>query len=279
MSRLAVILLCLLGLALGAVEYDPKPDQLVILGWKTTQKAEWKSAGDDLRYDTAIAWDLAMRCVRTEGPRMLLAATFIKVVATHKGPGTQIRVDSASGEGADDPLLGHLLVLVGKVLTLDVERATGRVVAVAGAEEVLAAINLRAPATIPGDPPPLEAQAKAAYGPEALARLWSQVLALPGGETQIALPAPFTSGTMTRTWRDLAWTVALPEGGRPVFELAKDPSPVRGTVAKLEGAGSIALSAGLPAKAAGRLAFTLDIQAMTQPVTTINEIAWILEAK
>lgn len=213
---------------------------------------------------------------------MTLAATFIKVVATHQGPGTAIRVDSASGEGVDDPLLGHLIVLVGRTLTLDVERATGRVVSVSGADEVLAAINQRAPAPVPGDPPPLEAQAKAAYGPEALARLWSQILALPGGETQIALPAPFTAGTMVRTWKDLAWTVALPEGPEaqpPAFELAKDPSPVRGTVSKLSGLGVLSLSAGLPARAAGKLSFTLDLQAMTQPVTTVNEISWELRAQ
>ncbi len=277
MSRIAI--LCLLCLALGAVEYDPKPDQLVIYRWETMQKAEWKSAGDDLRYDTTIAWDLAMRCVKTDGPRMTLAVTFIKVQAVHKGPGTAIRVDSASGEGVDDPLLGHLIVLVGKVLTIDVERATGRVVTVSGAEEVLAAINQRAPAAVPGDPPPLEAQAKAAYGPEALARLWSQILALPEAGTEVGLPAPFTSGTMTRTWKDLVWTVALPEGKLPAFELAKDPAPVRGTVSKLSGTGFLSLSAGLPAKAAGKLTFTLDINAMTQPVLTVNEITWTLNAR
>jgi hypothetical protein len=277
MSRLT--LLVLLSLALGAVEYDPKPDQMVLYRWETTQSAQWKSAGDDLRYTTGIAWDLAMRCVQTEGPRMTLVATFIKVVATHQGPGTEIRVDSASGEGADDPLLGHLIDLAGKTLTFEVERATGRVLTVSGADVVLAAINARAPAAVPGDPPPLEAQAKAAYGPEALARLWSQILALPAGGTEVALPAPFTSGTMTRTWKDLVWTVALPEGKLPAFELAKDPAPVRGTVSKLSGTGFLSLSAGLPARAAGKLAFTLDINAMTQPVLTVNEINWTLNAQ
>lgn len=273
------VLLCLLCLALCSVEYEPKPDQIAIYAWTTTQSAQWKSAGDDVRYDTVIDWDLAMRCVKTEGPRMTLAVTFIKVVATHRGPGTAIRVDSASGEGADDRLLGHHVALVGKVLTFEVERATGRVVAVAGAEEILAAISRRAPAAMPGDPPPLEAQAKAVYGPEALAQQWSQVLALPGGETQIALPAPFTSGTMTRTWKDLVWTVALPEGKLPAFELAKDPAPVRGVVSKLSGTGFVSLSGGLPAKAAGKLTFTLDINAMTQPVLTVNEISWSLNAR
>lgn len=277
MNRAA--LLALLATAVMAVEYAPKPDQLVLYQWTTTQSAAWASAGDDLRYDTRIVWDLAMRCAAIDGPRMTVAATFIKVVATHRGPGTDIRVDSASGAGGDDPLLGHLLVLAGRTLTLDVERATGRVISVGGAEEVLAAINTRAPAAVPGDPPPLAAQARATYGPEALARLWSQILALPGGETQVVLPPPFTAGTLTRTWKDLAWSVAQPEGPAAAFELSKDPAPVRGSIGKLSGSGSIALAAGMPGKASGKLSFALAIEAMTQPVTTANEIAWTLESR
>lgn len=273
------LVLCLLAMALAAVEYAPKVDQLALYTWTTTQSAQWKSAGDDLRYDTRIAWDLALRCAAVDGPRMTLAATFIKVEALHRGPGTDIRVDSASGTGVDDPLLGHLLVLVGKTLTLEVERATGRVVTVGGADEVIAAVNRRAPPAVPGDPPPLDAQARAAYGPEAQARLWSQILVLPGGEAHITLPAPFTAGTLARTWTDLAWTVNQPAGAAPAFELSKDPSPVRGTVSQLSGSGSLALAAGLPGKASGSLSFTLAIDVMTQPVQTLNTVAWTLEAR
>lgn len=271
--------LCLLVVVLAAVEYAPKADQLALYKWTTTQSAQWQSAGDDLRYDTRIAWDLALRCAASDGPRMTLAATFIKVEALHRGPGTDIRVDSASGAGADDPLLGHLLVLVGKTLTLDVERATGRVASVGGADEIIAAVNRRAPPAVPGDPPPLDAQARAAYGPEALARLWSQILVLPGGDAQIVLPAPFTAGSLTRTWTGLAWTVNQPVGAAPAFELSKDPTPVRGTVSQLSGSGSLVLAAGMPGKASGSLSFTLAIEAMTQPVQTLNTVAWTLEAR
>jgi len=275
-------LLMLLAAVLAAVEYAPKPDQLALYEWTTKQTARWTSAGDDLRYETGIVWSLALRCAAVDGPRMTLAATFIKVIATHTGPGTDIRVDSSTGAGTDDPLLGHLLALVGHTLTLTVDRATGRVSAVTGADEVIAAINQRAPAAVPGDPPPLDAQARAAYGPEAQTRLWSQILALPAAGVEAPLPAPFTAGAMTRTWNDLAWTVALPGGPEakaPAFELAKDPAPVRGTVTKLSGAGTLALANGLPGKAEGKLSFTLAIEAMTQPVATENEISWKFEAK
>ncbi len=273
------LVLCLLAMALAAVEYAPKVDQLALYTWTTTQSAQWKSAGDDLRYDTRIVWDLALRCAAVDGPRMTLAATFIKVAAQHRGPGTDISVDSASGAGADDALLGHLLVLVGRTLTLEVERATGRVTSVGGADEVIAEVNRRSPPAVPGDPPPLDAQARAAYGPEALARLWSQILVLPGGEAQVALPAPFTAGTVTRTWSDLAWTMRQPAGAAPAFELGKDPSPVHGTVSQLSGSGSLALAAGLPGKASGSLSFTLAIDVMTQPVQTLNTVAWTLERR
>jgi hypothetical protein len=273
------LLLMLLALGLDAAEYAPKPDTLRLYAWTTTQSAQWKSAGDELRYDTAITWDLALRCAAVDGPRMTLKATFIKVHATHSGPGTDITVDSATGAGVDDPLLGHLLALVGTTLVMDVERSTGAVASVQGGEAVIAAINRRAPPAVVGDPPPLAAQAAAAYGPDALARLWSQVLALPHAEPTVALPAPFTAGTMTRTWQDQAWSVALPQGSAPTFELSKDPQPVVGTLGKLSGAGAITLEAGLPDTVTGKLAFTLAITALTQPVETVNEISWSLERR
>lgn len=272
-----LLALLVLAVALAAVEYAPQQDAVRLYKWTTTQTAQWKSAGDDLRYDSEITWQMALRCAALDGPRMTLNATFVSVHATHRGPGTDITVDSASGAGSDDPLLGHLVALVGATLSMDVERATGHVVAVRGGEAVIAAINRRAPPAVVGDPPPLDAQAQAAYGAEALARLWSQILALPGPDAAVALPAPFTAGTMQRAWKDSVWTVSLPAGPAPAFELSKDPQPVRGTVRRLSGGGSIELDAGLPAKAAGKLEFTLAIEAQTQPVETVNVLSWTLD--
>lgn len=272
-------LLVLAPLALAAADYDAKPDTLRLYAWTTEQVAQWSSAGDELTYTTRITWDLALRAAASSEASLTLKATFVQVSASHEGPGAAIRVDSASGAGADDPLLGHLLVLAGKTLTLEVERTTGRVTAVAGADELLAAVNRRAPAAVPGDPPPLEAQAKALWGPEAIARQWSQILALPAAAPEIALPAPFTAGTLARTWNGLDWTVAQPAGDPPAFTLSRDPLPVTGRLTELAGNGRIALADGLPASAAGELAFSLVFDAMTQPVTTRNTLRWSLVAK
>lgn len=274
------LLLCALApLALFAAEYDAKPETLRLYAWTTEQVAQWQSAGDDLTFTTRIAWDMALRVAAIEGPNLTLMATFVQVVASHDGPGAAIRVDSASGAGADDPLLGHLLVLPGKVLALTVERATGRVLAVGGAEELLAGVNRRAPPAVPGEPPPLEAQARAVWGPEAIARQWSQVLALPAAPAEARLPAPFTSGSLSRTWDGLSWTVAQPPGEPPAFSLAGDPMPVNGTLRDIAGRGTIVLDGGLPQRSEGSLAFTLAIDAMTQPVTTRNTLRWSLVGK
>jgi hypothetical protein len=274
MRMLALFFLAVVAMA---AEYAPQLDAVRLYAWNTTQTAQWKSAGDELRYATDITWQLALRCAALDGPRLTLNATFISVHATHRGPGTDITIDSATGAGSDDPLLGHLVALAGATLSLDVERSTGHVVAVRGGEAIIAAINTRAPPAVVGDPPPLDAQAQAAFGPDALARLWSQILALPGSDAAVVLPAPFTTGGMQRNWKDQAWTAALPAGTTPAFELSKDPQPVRGTLRKLTGGGSIELDAGLPSKAAGHLEFTLAIEAQTQPVETVNVLGWTLE--
>lgn len=272
----------LLLAAVAAAEYAPKPGQIGLYTWTVTQSAQWSSAGDKLRFDTEIAWKLALRCAAVDGPRMRLAATFVSVHATHRGPGVDAVVDSESGAGVDDALLGHLIAQAGKTLTMEVDRATGAVASVAGGDDIIAAINKRTPAAIPGDPPPLDAAARVVYGPDALARQWSQILALPGDKpTQVALPPPFAAGsTAARTWSDHGWSVSLPADAPPLaFEMSRDPSPVRGEVRNLTGSGSIALAQGLPAHAAGNLSFTLVMQALTQPVESAQTVAWKLDAQ
>lgn len=275
MARLLLVLAAA-GLLIAADEYDPKPDQLRFYRWTTTQDAEWTSAGDKLHYRSEIVWRLGLRCASVEGARMRLKATFVTVTASHQGPGIDVRLDSATGAGSDDPLLGHLMALVGATLDIDADRRTGAVATVGGGEAIIAAINQRAPATVPGDPPPLDAGARAAYGPEALARLWSQILALPGSGTEVALPAPFAPGsTMLRTWTGQAWTAALPTGAAPpAFELARDPTPVRGTVRELSGTGGVALSGGLTGRATGSLSFTLTFDALTQAADSRQQVSW-----
>lgn len=275
MKRIFALLLAVAIAA--AAEYAPQVDQVRFYAWRTTQAVSWNSAGDALRFSSEITWKLALRCAAVEGGRMRLKATFITVTASHRGPGVEVSLDSATGAGGDDQLLGHLLALVGKTLDLEVDRATGAVASVTGGEALIAAINQRAPPAVPGDPPPLDAGARAAYGPEALARLWSQILALPGASSTVALPPPFAAGsTIERTWKDLAWTVALPKDAAPAFELARDPTPVRGTVKGLSGSGTNSLAGGLPGRCEGRLAFTMVFDALTQAVDSQHELTWEL---
>lgn len=273
MTRAALVLL--LAACLAALEYDPRPGQVAFYRWTTEQRAEWESAGDRLRYDTRIVWDLGLRCAAREGDAMTLALTFIRVVASHRGPATDIAVDSSRGTGADDPLLGHLHALAGQTLELVVARASGAVREVRGTEGLLAALHRRAPAAMPGDPPPLAAQAEALWGPAAWARLWSQVLALPGPDTVEPLPAPFTAGALRRRWQGERWQVELAPG-EAAFQLAGDPTPAAGRIVALAGAGEVSLRDGLPGELRGRMSVQLEQSVLTQPVVSRHEIAWTL---
>jgi hypothetical protein len=275
MSRLFLLFL---ATALTALEYAPTVDQLRLYRWTTTLSTQWASAGDTLRYDTEIVWDLALRCAASEGQNLTLNLTYVQVRATVRGPGTAITVDSTTGAGGDDPVLGHLLALAGKTLVLTVDRSSGAVSAVGGAEALIAAINQRAPAAVPGDPAPLDAQGRAIYGPEALALQWSQNLALPGQSGVVPLPAPFTGGTMTRSWNGDAWTAAIDATAPPTLELSKDPAPVRGAITALSGGGSVVLQGGMPAQISGKLEITLAMDVLTQPVETKNAVSWSLTA-
>lgn len=283
MSAGRILLAVLLATAVVAAEYAPSAGQIQLYKWHVGQTAEWSSAGDHLKFETAIDWSLALDCVAVDGPRMRLAVTFLDVHATHRGPGVDIVVDSKSGAGTDDPLLGHLIALAGKTLAMEVERATGMVTTVTGGDAIIAAINQRSPSLVPGDPPPLDAAAHAAYGPDALARLWTQVLALPGQTPaqRVALPPPFTAGaTIERTWTGLAWKAAVPADAKPpAFELSRDPTPVTGEVRQLTGSGTVELLKGLPGHNAATMGFTLAMQALTQPVLSVHTLQWQLDAQ
>jgi hypothetical protein len=272
---LAFLLLAVAGLA--AIEYDVQPGGIRAYAWQLTQSTQWTSAGETLRYETSMRWELGLRCTAVDAAGVHLNAIIVTVAASHRGPGVAAEIDSAKAQGVDDPLLGHLLELAGRSLALTVDPRTGRVAKAEGGDAIIAAINQRAPAAVPGDPPPFDAQARAAFSPEALARLWSQVLALPGADEQVPLPPPFAAGaSFARRWKAQAWTAEMPQ---PVaFELAKDPTPVRGTVRDLAGGGEIALAKGLPTQAQGRLAFTLAIDALTQAVESRHEVRWSLTA-
>lgn len=270
-----VALVCFLAACATALEYDPRPGQVVFYRWTTEQRTEWESAGDRLRYDTRIVWDLGLRCAARDEATMTLALTFIRVVASHRGPATDIAIDSSRGTGADDPLLGHLHALAGQTLELVVARASGAVREVRGTDELLAALHRRAPAAMPGDPPPLAAQAEAVWGPDAWARLWTRILALPGPATVEPLPAPFTAGAVRRQWQGDSWQAELAPG-EASFVLANDPTPAIGRISALTGSGEISLRDGMPGEMRGRLSVRLELSVLTQPVASRHDIAWAL---
>ena len=64
----------------------------------------------------------------------------------------------------------------------------------------------------------------------------------------------------------------------PTFELAKDPTPVNGTVKDLKGGGTITLLQGLPRTTTGELSFTLAMDALTQPVESKHAVQWTFTA-
>jgi hypothetical protein len=278
--RIAICVLAFVMLSpLAAADgYQPAPDTVRFYAWTTEQEVAWESAGDQLRFASRLTWKLGLRAAEVAVDRTVLKATIIAVSASHRGPGVEAEVDSATGKGGDDPLLGHLLALPGITLTLTVDPATGAVAAVEGGEAIIAAINRRAPAAVPGDPPPFDAQAQAAYGPEALARLWSQILSLPSAAAQrVALPPPFSRGELERSWTGTRWTARLPAGDPPAFELSREPAAIRGTLTALGGQGGLRLAGGLPAEAEGELKLGLAFDAMTQPVTTSTTLRWTLK--
>ena len=237
------------------------------------QEVSWQSAGDKLTFTSQVAWKLVIKARKVEGGKAELAATVVRVIASHRGPGSEHSFDSASGK--DDELLGHLKAVEGAVLTLDVDCATGAVAAVRGGEGIAAAVAARAPNRAdPQAPSPLAAAATTAYSPEALRRQWDALLALPAAATSVSLGLPLT-GTATRTWTGADWTLGLPAEALPMaITLVRDPTPVNGRVMTFAATGSGGAAKGWPGGGRGDLRFTLELGALTQPVAQDHHLTW-----
>lgn len=242
--------------------------------YELKQQVAWESAGDRLAYATEVSWKVLLAGRGQRDGRCEVAATVLRVTASHRGPGSERRFDSA--EEGDDALLGHLKAVEGAVLTLAVEPRSGRVESVRGTETIAAAVARRAPDLAdPGAPSPLAEAARQAYAPARLARLWSQLLARPGeAPERVPLGEPL-AGEMQRRWNGEAWTLAGATDPLPVSFLA-DPTPVKGVVTGLRGAGANRQRDGWPGGAEGEMSFTLELEALTQPVRQEHRIAWTL---
>jgi len=250
-----------------------------LYAYSVKQTVAWASAGDQLSYTSTLTWKFLLSVAESTSERALLTATILRVQATHEGPGSRRAVDSGAkdDDGSDDPLLGHLLALNGSILSVVVAPATGQVSEVRGGDAIIARINKRAPSATPGDPPPLEAAAKAAFSSDALSRIWSQLLALPSA-TPVRVPlGPPLNGEVERTWQGSAYTLRLPAGAdRLSATLVGDPTPVSAVLSELTGSGGTDIANGMPGAGKGELAFTLTFQALTQPVLQRHTLAWEL---
>lgn len=264
--------------AASGYAFTPKASQLYVYSLKHT--VAWESAGDRLSYTSTLTWKFALTVAEVTEERALLDATILRVQASLDGGGSHRQVDSGAtdgNDGGDDPLLGHLLALNGTILRLTVVPATGRVSEVGGGDAIIARINKRVPALTPGDTPPLDAASRVAYSSEALARLWSQLLARPSGTPTMVPLGPPLSGEIERTWQGDAFTVKLPAGtDRLQATLVGDPTPVAVVLSELTGAGSTSLAKGLPGAGKGELSYLVTFQALTQPGAQRHTLVWDL---
>jgi hypothetical protein len=272
MGRLLPLLL--LGPALAAAEGYAFAGPPRTYLYHLDQQVAWTSAGDQLVYRTEVDWRVLMAGRGQHDGRSEVSVTVLRVVASHRGPGSDRRFDSASG--GDDTLLGHLKAVEGAVLTLVVDARSGLVSEVRGADAIAEGIARRSPDLAdPGAPSPLAEAARQAYAPARLARLWSQVLARPvAGPERLPLGEPL-SGEAVRSWSGDTWTLVPAAGAIPVTFLG-DPTPVAGRVVELTGSGGNQQRDGWPAEAKGALTFTLELDALTQPVRQSHRIAWTL---
>lgn len=245
------------------------------------QTVSWTSAGDQLTFTSTLGWKFLLTVAEVTAERAVLDVTILRVQASHVGPGTRRIVDSSlkiGEDGGDDPLLGHFLALNSAVLHLMVVPTTGQVTDVRGGDDIVARINARAKTKTPGDPPPLDAAARATFSSEALTRLWNQLLAQPvAGTTRVPLGPPL-GGEVERTWEGATFRLRLPAGTERLnTTLVGEPTPVAAVLSELTGTGNTSVgSNGLPGAAKGDLAFLVTFQALTQPVVQRHTLAWEL---
>jgi hypothetical protein len=284
MSRLLVALL----LAPSAIAAEPvaggwtfKPNEVHLYRYELKQETSFASAGDQLTYVTAMEWRLALAArAESTADRTRLGVTILAVKATLDGPGSRHDIDTEHPTSAaqGDPVFGALFALAGAGLLVTLDPRTGAVGTVEGGEKIAADIAKREPSPLgPGEPSPLEAQARAAYAPEALARIWSQLLTVPGGvDQQVPLGQPI-AGAVVRHWTGTQYTLALPAGVDHLdVTLGREPLAAAGKLTDLSGSGAVTPRNGVPWAANGTLAFTLTLTALTQPVTERQSITWTL---
>ena len=261
-----------LAAAENSYRFSPGPARTYLT--ETRQEVTWDAAGDHLTYTSTLALSQIWKCVGVEGANARVEVTTARVLASHRGPGSEHAFDSALPETASDPLLGHCKALEGVTLTLLIDQVTGAT-RVSGGERIAAAIAKRSPNLIdPLAPSPLAAQATDLYSDANLSRIWSQTLVLPAAPDTLPLGAPL-SGSLLRTWKDLTYELSGTPTGSVI--LAKEPTPVSATASAVTGAGSVTLHAdGWPQICAGSMTYDLTFEALTMPVAQRHQVRWQL---
>lgn len=274
-----LVLMVLAGSCLSAAEYHFKVGEIRRYLAETRQDVAWQSAADHLTFTSSLSTLQAWKCIANSNGIATVEATILRVIAKHQGPGSDHRFDSSQNLSTDqavaDPLLGHLKALDGVTLTFRINQTTGET-QVTGGERIAEAIAKRAPNLLdPTAPSPLAAQAAQAYSDANLSRIWSQTLALPSTTGQsVPLGEPL-SGTLTRTWKGLGYTLAGEVSG--TANIAKEPTAVTAAISDVGGDGNLTLTADQwPNKVGGKLHFTLTISALTQPVAQQHTVTWQL---
>ncbi len=244
------------------------------------QDVTFASAGDTLTYVTTMRWTFAMIPLSVAPERVELAVSLVSLKAAMDGPGTHHAFDlgDRDPDRRRDPLFAHLAALYAARFVVTVDPRTGEVSAVGGGDAVAAAIAKSEPSKVdPSEPSPLAAAANAVYGSASLARMWSELLALPADHPQhVPLSGPFT-GELERRWKGSAFTWQLPEGVDHIdVQLGRDPVQATGRMTEVAGGGRVDPVGGMPGTAGGELSFTLTLAALTQPVTQHHKLQWKL---
>lgn len=250
--------------------------------YHVTQATLLATAGDELQYRATVNWKIVIAASVIEPTHVRLGATILAVTASFDGPGTHRTLDTntATVEELSDPLLGHLAQLAGRPhFVIDCDPRTGVVAQVAGGETVASAIAAAEPSAFgPGQPSPLAAGAAAAYSSQALSALWTALLARPSAQPQIVPLLPPLGGTLRRVWQGPQWTLEPTAGANALpIHLGSGPLAVTGTITALTGHGSVSPRLGMPSQAEGTIDTTVQLTALTQPVTETQHLTWRLE--
>ena len=266
-------------------ELSFKADRVDEYVYQTKQSTKQTINNDKLVINSEIAWVFSLRCKSSNEQNATLLLTIQAIKASVKGPAFEHSIASDDPESSrDTPVIGHLLILNGKSLTLTYDYQTQRLSKLSGATEIHKAFEkIYKPHPITEEPDPRMAGIRAQYSNEALLRLWSEIIRPAGtGTDEISLPAPLNL-TLKRKWasNDKAETYAYlykPTEGQtgPTIQLNPGSNPIEAKLQRLQGSGQIRVVDGTLLEATGSNSATMSMRALTQSINQTLEVNWQL---